>query len=219
VIVIIGILATLLSAVALGVLRNTEDTVIATEITDFEAGLVCVQNELGHGLVPPSTRDEAILFFKAAYPLCANPGAGIPATFGPDTALVFWLQGPNRDGFSANPENPFEAGGTRVGPFCELKESRIDTTTGKYYQDGADMTVDAPYVYYSSNGGYVDGVAMKSQTTGQFMNSGTYQIRAPGADGKLGTATTWPITADKTDSLDDISNYSDGKRFEKACDL
>lgn len=90
-----------------------------------------------------------------------GPGALELAYLNPSSALAFFLGGlPDGDGkpsgFSANPSNPFAAGGSRTTPFFELDESRykIDTITKlpqyfpKHIKNPGNSSEGVPYVYF-----------------------------------------------------------------------
>lgn len=81
------------------------------------------------------------------------------------SAMVFWLGGmpenssgsPRMEGFSANPTNPFQLGGSRLPPFFEFDETRVRSEAAgsfellRYYPD----RVNLPYVYFRArNGSY-----------------------------------------------------------------
>lgn len=229
VVVIIGILLGLVAAVAVQALTTADNAVIASDIKTLELGMKAVEQQLRGSGPPPSNQADAIAWLKGGYPMWAGTDLnGFTVT--PETAIVFWLQGPSGKGFSSNPENPFDySNPDTCSPIGELDQGRI--RNNRYYQhtynDGDD-----PFVYFSSNstGGYTNqsatsaaGHQVKPVTlqNGNYANSGTYQIRAPGMDGKLGDCTQLPLdgtppaegTVDY--NIDDISNVTGGKTFEK----
>lgn len=79
--------------------------------------------------------------------------------------LVFFLGGimsegsANRtygaNGFSADPRDPFRAGGTRIGPFTEFNPSRLRDSNGNSFPEYIDAFPgsEQPYQYFSAYGG------------------------------------------------------------------
>src|SRR5690606_13312501 len=110
------------------------------------------------------------------------------------------------NGFSANPANPFDATGSRVGPFFnEFKLERFRDVNGNKFPEYLDPLSgqSAPYVYVSSyNGrGYraadlkvfndttldlADIYRQKAGASGTPYNAKSFQIISPGYDGKYG---------------------------------
>ncbi|WP_339907616.1 type II secretion system protein [Symmachiella dynata] len=125
---------------------------------------------------------------------------------GPE-CLVFFLGGiipagpglPNLNGFSKDPQHPFnDAGTSREGPFLEFAASRVRDNSGnpgipEYYDPLAGQT--NPYAYIHSddyelfdpptNIGTL-AVYKQSEATGSYYKKNTYQIVSPGFDGLYG---------------------------------
>ena len=173
------------------------------------------------------------------YPNPENWKNVIPAEVrNPAAALVFWLGGPiGTDGmpmgFSPNPRNPFETTttGGRVGPFFDFNPDRIrdlnygnatPTTRLYYFQPNASSGTE-PYVYFRARADktYTTGAAWGNckpcydcrinPTSPPFAKNTSFQIRAPGRDGKHGADTNFAVDSygdEKT--YDDIANFSDG---------
>jgi len=216
VVVIIGILLGLVAAVAIRAIQTADNAIIASDIIAISAGMEAVQQQLGGNGPPPSTQQAAIAWLKGAYPMwTGNDLAGFTVT--PETAIVFWLNGPTGKGFSPNRENPFDfSNPDSCSPIGELKQERIKNNM--YYQHTYN-TGDDPFVYYSSSNGYTTGKEVKMQN-GNFANVGSFQIRGPGMDGKLGTCTQLPLdgappaAGTLDNNLDDIANYTSSQTFE-----
>jgi len=217
VVVIIGILASLITAVAMQARRRARIAVIALEISELD--MACKAFKARFGDYPPDGCDTTVTarFVKKAFPRMTS---GSAPSVTPATALVVWLKG-----VSADPTNPFGASPTSmIGPFFDFDTSRISANT--YWPPGVaiDTTgTKAGYVYFrAENGGYAGktwdtrGGAMtdgRITTNPPWMNPGSFQIRACGLDGKWATpwATSFGVGTDyKAEDYDDMTNFSNG---------
>ncbi len=162
------------------------------EIANLVIAIERVRTEIGAGSYPPDGGNAADTtnFMKRAWPRCTAAAPSIT----PDTALVYWLGGPDGvSGFSGNPTNPLD-GGAGNGPFFAFDPTRI--TAKKQYLPQNDMANSAPYLYFKAvAGAYTGSVQGGTPTAGQ--NTTSYQILCPGYDGVYGTP-------------DDMNNFSTG---------
>jgi hypothetical protein len=145
------------------------------------------------------------------------------ATLEGDQCLVYFLNGPCGEGFSANPTNPTEPGGKRVGPFFEFPQERlIQRVKGNpflSFRDGYDKNV---YAFFSSarkpNDYRQDCPSLKvapyfkkGSDPVRYYNASTFQIISAGKDGIFGPGGAWsPESAAKDvgpNGLDDLSNF------------
>ena len=237
VVVIIGILASLITAAAMQAKRRARIAVITLEIAQLD--LACKAFKERFGEYPPDGLDAAVTtrFVKKAFPPFTGSAPAEALAVTPVTALAYWLG----TAFSADPTNPFGGATTsKIGPFFDFDTSRIKS--GTYWPPGVTIdegTTKAGYVYFrAENGGYtrldgsdktwtftttttpsktIGGVAMKDgriTPTPPWMNPNSFQIRACGMDGKWATS-PWAIlfgvgTNYKAEDYDDITNFSNG---------
>jgi prepilin-type N-terminal cleavage/methylation domain-containing protein len=147
---------------------------------------------------------------------------GIPGTMAValegDQCLVFFLNGPNGTGFSANPADPANAGGTRVGPFFEFPQNRLlaiaHPGTGQAansflsFMDGYGNTATMKgnvYAFFSSGrsaGGYgtMSGgsdcptltVLPYIQPNNRYYKHNSFQIISAGKNLAFGPGGAWP---------------------------
>lgn len=118
----------------------------------------------------------------------------------PGAALLFWLAGPDQDGFSADEENPFgpgsDANDARETPAMELAYDS-DGTNGGNYNDKGLMFQNYPIVYFRADGDGcyhgkdfhvgADGVAAPYMKNGRWLNDKSFQLILPGEDGLYGS--------------------------------
>jgi len=129
VIAIIGMLVALLLPAINSARLSARRTVVKTEMLQIVAALESVRTKIGGGQYPPDGTNPAdtTRFLKAAFPNCPTSNYPTQLTqaysatsiFSPLTALVFWIGGAqdvNGEfiGFSANPQNPFDASASRI---------------------------------------------------------------------------------------------------------
>lgn len=173
VVVIIGILASLITAAVIRARVAALNAVAATQIGDLAMAVENYKNE--HGEYPPDFTDAAAVtrHLRTAFPHYApggDPYTQLQAdlgTYGLNTgnfdaasALVFWLGGlpqkkpadPILDpwmpaGFHADPAHPFKEGLPRLKPAYEFKSEQVRRQSGslRVYPQGADR---GPLVYF-----------------------------------------------------------------------
>jgi prepilin-type N-terminal cleavage/methylation domain-containing protein len=170
------------------------------------------------GDYPPDFHDPAavVTFVQNHFPKC--PLKNYPSFAGqsPASALCFWLGGPNGDGFSTDPTNPFGNGGNRIGPFIRFAPNRVKTKDGVSQYFPPQILGGAPYVYfragvkgYQGNCGYPPARPYRDSGTGQWINADSFQILSAGQDGVYGSGNHFPAGADYDKyNLDDIANFS-----------
>lgn len=242
VITIIGILAGLVTVAVFAARRTARNAAINLEIKEFDRGLNAYKEK--YGSYPPDFTDQALVMQHlrrafpryrpadfAAFATDVNNACGLDVTqVNPASAMVFWLGGipeytgtgagrtiTRFTGFSADPANPFQAGGQRTEPLFafDLDRVRADATSWFYYCPDAGTSGSAsPYVYFCSRpGGYYDewgtGVvpyfdpvrsgtgapatypavtdASTALTEVGWYNKDTFQIVSAGLDGAYGT--------------------------------
>ena len=155
VVVIIGILVGLVTA-AVGPVKNTvKNWRMKSEILQLSLAMEQVKTQLGGGDYPPDGTDQAdtLRFLRRAFPRAifdpTNTSVFFPVIT-PANAMVFWLAGPNGNGFSADPTNPFDLNPatpltfrnppnpSRIGPFFDFDKTRLRPAT----VDTADNYID-----------------------------------------------------------------------------
>jgi len=153
------------------------------------------------GGYPPSDPADALKHIRQTFPRYAG---GMKATFySPDEALHFWLGGPKGNGWSANSQNPFEAGGARIGPFFEFDQERLK---GHIYKPRKYNR--APYVYVrpDEDGNYTGPSGSCHPFPG--VNPKSFQIHCPGLDGKFGSGGSLTDSTGYTkERWDDMGNF------------
>lgn len=258
VVVIIGILAGLATAVAMRVRVRATVTAIKLEIVNIESGIAQAKTAYHLALIPDGTSDaDLVRFLAVAFPNynagtnaanfktdLQNAGINYDSTLKGDSAaaLVFWLGGMREAGkkellgFSKNPRNPFKLPTSttegRLGPFFDFRQDRLDFVGDKLYYFQPNKGPDTePYVYFKARADktyfLAGGTNLPSWGNCKpcydlrlganvFANNKTFQIRAPGRDGKHGSDTAFGgDTYGDDKSYDDIANFSDGT-FEDA---
>jgi len=228
VITIIGILAGLISAVAIKVRTTALDLRIKKEVADLALAIERVRTELGHGEYPCDfTNDGDTRRFMARAFHHWDSSNFDPRKYGlyAESALTFWLGGVWNDGeeefigFSANPLNPLDNSSNvgRIGPFFDFdkgrlrREQRGSGTVVLYYPPNnkkPDAAHD-PYVYFkSANGEYskLDRSGAKSfqRKGGTWVNPDSFQLLCPGMDGSYGD----PLPRDTFRVYPDGENYA-----------
>lgn len=121
----------------------------------------------------------------------------------PGAALLFWLAGPDQNGFSADDVNPFGPGSSaadaRETPALELAYDSTGTNGGNYNERGL-MFQGNPIVYFRAGGDgcyhgkdfHVDpedsgNVAAPYMKNGRWLNDKSFQLILPGEDGLYGS--------------------------------
>lgn len=187
VITIIGILAGLITAAAIRARITAKNVAISMEVKQLEMALQAYKEKFGE--YPPDfaginsfvaaeqlAAQQAVLrHIRKVFPRCSTvavwadffTATGLAdADLTPQSALAFWLGG-MRDGtgkpigFSADPTNPFGASTSRVGPFYDFDQNRLNGYL--YWPKEADNHVagSGAIVYFrAENGGYANKLAM-----------------------------------------------------------
>ena len=224
VVTIIGILAALITGAAIAAMRHARVAAIVLDIGQLD--MACKNFKERFGEYPPDGIDPAATtrFLRKAFPRYT----GGCAAFDPTTALNFWLAGPSGNGFSANPANPFDGSASRIGPFFDFDQSRLNAN--KYWPTGAagDKTAGAIIYFRAENGNYTrDGTPTGTNKSfasggtvypakdagGGWINPASFQIFSSGMDVKYGNfSDSWkfPVGPYKDEDFDDITNFSGG---------
>lgn len=203
VVTIIGVLAGLTVGAAVTAMTYVKKQRIKAEIAMLDMALKAYKEKFGD--YPPDFSDQNAV--------AAHWGSAFPnATEAPPTgltraqALVFWLGGPTDPttgvplGFSQDPTKPLTGVGNRMPPLFDFDVARLrDDGNGRrvYIQP---TTLDAdPYVYFRSP--YMANNTCAFQHNGEtpatttaaalsdvrgFCNPSSFQILAPGLDGRYG---------------------------------
>lgn len=119
----------------------------------------------------------------------------------PGAALLFWLAGPDQDGFSADEENPFgpgsDANDARETPAMELAFDSDGTNGGNYNDRLGLMFQNKSIAYFRAEKGAYDGkrfdvgdegLAQPYMKNGSWYNADSFQLIFPGEDGLFGEA-------------------------------
>lgn len=197
---------------------------VATELRNLSEAVENFAQQFGD--YPPDFHDPvaARRFVHAMFPKC--PERNYPNLSGqsPATALYFWLAGPKGRGFSANPVNPFDDGPRRIGPFIDLAADRLRPTCSGGVQYLPPGGAGSPYVYfrgglhgYDGNRGWPPVHPYRFSKDNSWINADTFQIIAPGDDGRFGGGHHYPGGSDYDEANhDDISNFSGGSTLGQA---
>ena len=104
--------------------------------------------------------------------------------------------------------DPFQQGGSRIGPFYEFDHERVQGFT--YYPD-ANVAGDPIHYYRAQNGEYAGAHAFKDSRTGGWINPRSLQILSPGIQGGE-VAGGNPVFPDglSEDHLEMMSNFTSG---------
>jgi hypothetical protein len=197
------------------------------EMTELVVALERVRVELGNGQYPPASTedpDAVTQFLATAFPRYHD---GLPEKYknlDAASSLVFWLGGTiDKDGkmigFSAAPTSPFDTTSKeRIGPFFDFdrKQLRVDNGLPIYLPSGADPQSE-PYVYFCADskgeyhGAWSNCRPCRDSNAGGWINPKSFQLFAPGLDGKYGCGVQYPSGADYDQQRkDDMSNFTMG---------
>lgn len=205
------VLAVVCGAVMIAMSVQPSPSRIRPEVSALDMAVKAFKEKFGD--YPPDGTDPAEVkrFVTFAFPRYSGP---MPDTGGPAKALAFWL-----GGLSANPEDPFDKSNIGIGPFFDFDPARL--RNGMYYPSNSHGNTE-PYVYFKAreDGTYIgefrapNGSLVKpckDSRTGGFANRTSFQIRAPGPDGRHGSGVDFPqgLEYDKY-QYDDMSNFSGG---------
>jgi prepilin-type N-terminal cleavage/methylation domain-containing protein len=232
VIAIIGMLVTLLMAALFKARALGEDLECRKDISELHKAVAafCTDPRLGAlGYMPskfdPSGGDAASQnYILRLFPRIDSPSLGGSAQLEGHQCLVFFLAGPNGNGFSTNPRNPLDNGADRIGPFFDFKQTRLTNFNGSPYKSYLDRYGKMPIAYFSatqwSAAQYIpnqygnDNASLGVQAyVGQ--NTTTWQLISAGRNAQFGTSgATWtPLTSTTvypsgSAGYDDVTNFS-----------
>ena len=167
VVAIIGILASLITAVAFRAQVQAKVTVVQTEL-NMGLGAALERYKQEHGEYPPDFTDQAAVLrhLKKRFPrwrYSGSPLAALPngGQMTPAAALVFWLGGPSDGstppkllGFSANQKNPFDISPTRIQPTFDFDRERLTRDASGmpvYCSPSVTVHPNHAYVYFRAN--------------------------------------------------------------------
>jgi len=227
--VVIAIIAVLGALVSAGVFKILEAIPKTTTTQELSQLTIAVENfKLKYGMYPPSAivlpppagsasaTYLSRIWSRIDFAQCSWGGAG---TLEGDQCLVYFLQGPTGDGWSTKPQNPTQAGGTRILPFFNFKQERLYKRGGSDFYSYKDPYVnvpskDKPYAFFSSSPGYANDCPSLISggpytKNGKFMNPTSFQIISAGRDQTFGSGGVWAPNNNLGDvGFDDQSNFS-----------
>ena len=246
VISIISILIALLAPSVLRSLSSAEATAVATELTQLDQALTSFQAKFNRhppssitlyadlaGWNGDPTAKSAIRslwrdfdFNTGGRGTGAHPWGLEDIQLSGDECLVFFLSGipvpngtatPTLTGFSVDPRQPFQVGGSRIDPFFtgwKDRENRLvdpDNDEIFSYTDGLSES-STPIAYsVATRGRYTGSQSAYFQADGTTpWNPETFQLIAPGEDGQLGT-----IPASGKIIWSEGINLPEGRRVER----
>ncbi|WP_437191679.1 type II secretion system protein [Planctomicrobium sp. SH527] len=158
--------------------------------------------------------------------LAANGVTGLDTTVYLNGAecLAFFLGGPGvlgdnvaPNGFSANPINPFLGGGSRVGPFLELSESRLVDVDENKAREIIDTLPNQtrPYQYFSSYDGKGYQLFGYDNTAGTDDDEVIVLNSSPTMQSVyLKNDTEWATAANRPSVGGVVGNYWNGKTYQ-----
>jgi len=201
-------------AIAVG--NNTKVALEVTRLTEALDAFCMV-----YGDYPPDFHDLVATrnFIKQRFPQLPAKDYPDLSPHSPATALYFWLAGPKGRGFSTNPKNPFETGGTsRIGPFFKFTPDRLKMVEGAMQYFPPRNVKGDPYIYfrggpkgYDNHFGWNTVHPYISSETGKWINAQSFQILCGGNDGKLGSGNHFPGGSDyEQENYDDLANFTTG---------
>ena len=227
VIAIIGILAGLVTAAAIRARIVVKNAAIGVDISQLDAALKAYKAKFGE--YPPDGIDPVAVqrHIAKAFPRYPGPVPAFLNDLEPHNALAFWLGGMpdvngQLNGFSANPQNPFDNSPSRIKPFFEFDPNRLTTTSlgtpgnpilnnYRYWpQEGVgDKTTGELMYFRAENGDYTGKAGVDSsgvivvpaanwaaQPSGPpyvWVNPRSFQIFSSGLDMTYRTPTTSPL--------------------------
>ena len=224
VIAIIGILAALMSGAMVAVRARVQKAAISAELKQLEMALEAYKTTYGE--YPPDGTDATAVrrHLAKAYPRATNLAA--PA-IKPETALVFWLGGPIKNGrpvgFSKNPTKPdltaTDTTTPRNTPLYDFNPAQFGTVNGVLATYTA-KTGGSPYVYFKSktvsgnvtySGSFTDnGNTITPYKKGTvWYGENRFQIISPGLDGKYGIGGDINAAVKNPDANDNQTNFGD----------
>ena len=226
--VVMAIIAILLALILPAVQRSrqqgvqTENYHRMSKIASTLSGLKDPHNGLNLDYVPAggfrlrasyADTDPELFVLKRAWPNLDKNATGLLPPGSPDVlldsnqTLLFFLTGgavTQHTGFSLNPRAPFSPGGSRKGPFLEVKPEHLLVAP-----NGHPWLIDpfgTPYAYFSSqdvrgrSGAYASqtfnggpaGTTRPWMNGGKYVNENGFQITSAGKDMVFGNTGTVP---------------------------
>jgi Tfp pilus assembly protein PilE len=224
VIMVMMILGTIVWKAAGKAIEWSNNSRTSIEISQMSKALDNFSMQFGE--YPPDFHDQMAIwkFMKARFPKCPHQKYPSFADHSPASALYFWLAGPNGNGFSTNPANPFDDCKTRIGPFFKFDHERVKLVDDVMQYFPPRSKGGAPYVYFRANGKGYDGHPgwkparpYRDSVAGKWIEPATYQILCPGNDEKFGAGNHFPGGADYDEAnLDDMTSFSKGDTLGRA---
>ena len=230
VIAIIGILAALMSGAMVSVRARVQKAAISAEIKQLEMALEAYKTQYGE--YPPDGTDATSVKRHLAkrFPRATgmnNTSLGVK----PETALVYWLAGPIKEGrpvgFSNNPKTPDLTGSDttipRSAPLFDFNPAQFGTVSGNF-ATYTSKTGGSPYVYfkaklsggnttysgsYTDNGSTISAYCKKVGNTTVWYGDKRFQIISPGLDGKYGCGGDVATAVQNADAFDNQTNFGD----------
>lgn len=228
VIAIIGILAALMSGAMVVVRARVQKAAISAELKQLEMALEAYKTMYGE--YPPDGTDATAVkrHLAKAYPRATSANINkVPNTIKPETALVYWLGGPIKDGrpigFSKNPIDPdltaTDTTTPRNTPLFDFNPAQLGTINGTV-ATYTSKTGGAPYLYFRAkisggtttySGTYSDnGTNITPYKKGSvWYGDKRFQILSPGLDGKYGVGGDVNTAVKNTDAFDNQTNFGD----------
>lgn len=242
VIAIVAILAALVTAGVMKIMSVGPQVQTTNEIRQLA---LAVENfKQKYGVYPPSSFDVPptganLNYARRIWPRVSNFATLTWPTTGSlqgDQCLVFFLQGPAKNGWSANPADPTATGGTRIGPFYEFPDNRLFVRAGNFnsFADAnalpTNATKNRPYLYFVAYpDGYHSGEAItvggvtvspyyvNGSAPPRFFNRNSFQIISAGENFAFGSGGAWAPGAgsdygnETAPGFDDLSNFHANK--------
>lgn len=196
---------------------------VSIEISQMSKALDTFAMQFGE--YPPDFHDQMAVwkFLKARFPNCPHQKYPSFANHSPASALFFWLAGPNGNGFSANPANPFDKGGRRLGPYFKFEHERVKMVDDVMLYIPPRSKTGTPYVYfrgthdkgYNGHPGWETAKPYRDSVAGKWLEPDKFQILCPGNDGLFGAGNHYPGGPDYDDAnYDDIASFSQGSTLD-----
>jgi prepilin-type N-terminal cleavage/methylation domain-containing protein len=215
---IVGVLAAVIMAVSILPKGRCTGPHSRAELAQMQLALEVYKVQFGE--YPPDGSNVAAFQSHMQQRFPKIPAAAIkqlppPA---PDTAIYFWLAGPQGKGWGWFDGSILDAN-TVLFDFDDTRLKQVSPGKMQYLPRNGKADSD-PYVYFSSNGSYNPAgvgnakpyVDKRQGAKGVFCNPVTFQLLSPGRDGKYGGDNQYPLDpiTCKSESLDDMANFNSG---------
>jgi len=218
----------IVAAVAVGVATKAivfaNNARVAVEMSRLNEAIAAFYMTFGD--YPPDFHDMAAVkkFLRCKFPKCPPRNYPNLEAQSPASALYFWLAGPQGQGFSANPANPFDHSRARISPFFAFSPDRLKRVGSAVQYFPPRWSQSEPYVYfrggpkgYAGHPGWSTASPYCSSDDGRWINGEAFQILCAGDDGKFGTGNHFPAGDDYSKAnLDDITSFSDGYTLKQS---